>query len=90
VGTDDRNPGEILVRQGAALVRRVALEFWGTDAPVYPELRGELRWVCAPRFSPLRRRSAELEGAPPLVSKVGLLRPDSTASPLSIPTEAQS
>ena len=58
-------------------MRRVAQEFCGTDT-----------LVCALGFSPLRHHPDELEGAPPLVSKGGLLRPNTTTSLLFAPKEA--
>jgi hypothetical protein len=72
-------------------MKQVAREFGGTDTLIYLEPRR----ACAPGlpralgFSPLRHHAPEPEGAPPLVSKGGLLRPNATNSLLFVLTEAQ-
>ena len=65
-------------------MKRVALEFCATDTLLYPEPRR----VCALGFFPLRHHSPELEGAPPLVRKGGLLRSNATVSLLFAPMAA--
>src|SRR5208337_4082705 len=47
---------------------------FGTDTPVCA-----LGFPCAPGFSPSRHRPNDLEGAPPLVCKGGLLRSIATS-----------
>jgi hypothetical protein len=85
-------------------MKQVAQTVYGTDTIVYPEprrvypacpgLQGEPQGACAPGlpralgFSSLRRHSPELEGAPPLVSKGGLLRSNAKASLLFAPSVA--
>jgi hypothetical protein len=67
-------------------MKRVAHEHRGTATRVYPAcpaLRGASRRVCALGSSVSRHHSPELEGAPPLVSKGGLLRSNATAPFLS-------
>ncbi len=63
-------------------MKQVAQQPCGTDTPACPESRS----VCALGFlralgcSLARRPSPELEGAPPLVCKGGLLRSNATNS----------
>ncbi len=78
-------------------MKRVALQFCGTDTLACPEFRR----VCALGFvSLLGHSSPKLKtenlqlttfysGAPPWVCKGGLLRPDVTNSLLFVPAEAQ-
>jgi len=77
-------------------MKRVALQFCGTDTPACPELRR----VCALGFvSLLGHSSPKLQtenlqlttfclGAPPLMCKRGLLRSDATVSLLFTPSAA--
>ena len=58
-------------------MKRVPQEFCGTDTLVCA-----LGFLCALWFSPSRHHSPDLEGAPPLVCKGGLLRSNGTIPPL--------